>query len=117
MVLSVLAPCRDLRLVQLHGHGLRRLGLARGELIDCGARHYPRTRSWAEALYRSDSGLDGLAWVSRQHDRSLALVLFGGRVERSELEVVEAPMPLAWGPGFDQVQKAADAAGIVVLVE
>ncbi len=116
LMLSTLAAHRDLRLAQLHGHGLGRLGLARADLIDCEADHYRRTRRWAEAIYRCQARPDGLVWVSRQHDSSLAIVLFGDRVDRAELEVVEPPLPIAWGPGLEEVQRAAEEAGILVIV-
>jgi RES domain len=40
MVVSTLAARRDLCLAQLHGHGLRRLGLTRRDLIDSEADGY-----------------------------------------------------------------------------
>lgn len=116
LMVSTLAPRRDLRLVQLHGLGLRRLRVARVELIETQTGDYPRARRWAEALHRCDARPDGLAWVARQHDTSLAVVLFGDRVERAELEVVEPPLPLAWGPGLERVQQAAEAADILLIV-
>jgi hypothetical protein len=115
MLFSVLAPARDLTLVQLHGYGLRRLGVTRAELIDCDADHYASTVVWAAALHAHGEEIDGLAWVSRQHDDSVALVLFGDRVARRDLLVMEPPLPLYVGPGFEEVQRAAEAAGIAVL--
>ena len=115
LLLSTLAPRRDLRLAQLHGHGLRRVGVSRNELIECEAAGYARTRRWAEALHRCPAEPDGLIWVSRQHDTSRAVVLFGDRVDRDNLEVSQPPVPLAWGPGLDRVHEAAEAAGILVI--
>lgn len=116
LVVSTLAAGRDLRLAQLHGHGLRRLQVSRGELIEVEAADDPRTRRWAEALHRCGARPDGLVWVSRLHDTSLAVVLFGDRVAREELEVVEAPLPLAWGPGLEKVRQAAEAADILLTI-
>ena len=115
LMVSTVAPPRDLRLAQLHGHGLRRLGLARRELIDCPAVHYPKIRPWAAAFHDCEARVDGMTWVSRQHDTSLALVLFGDRVARDQLKVIEPPLPLAWGPGLDHVQRAAEASGIQII--
>lgn len=115
MVVSGLIVNRDLALVQLYGYGLRRLEVSRAELIESEADQYGQTAAWAQALHAHDKKPDGLVWVSRQYDASLALVLFGDRVSRGRLEVVEAPLPLYLGPGFDEVQKAADAAGITIL--
>ena len=87
--LSVLAPERDLLLAALHGHGLRRLGVTRRGLIDTEASHYRRTAAWAAALHAAPVAFDGLEWVSRQHDVSRAVVLFGDRVAAGELALRE----------------------------
>jgi len=113
MVLSTLSARRDLRLARLHGHGLRRLEVGRRELLDSEADGYSATRLWAQALHRCQ--VDGLVWVSRLHDTSRALILFGDRVDRRDLEVVEAPLPLFFPPGFLEVQRAAEESGITVL--
>jgi hypothetical protein len=42
-------------------------------------------------------------------------MLFGDRVERRDLQVAEAPVPLLVGRGFEQVQAAAEAAGITIV--
>jgi len=117
MMLSTLGATRDLTLVQLHGHGLGRLGVSREELIDCAAREYPRTVAWAAALHAQLRGADGLVWVSRRFDTSFSLVLFGDRVERGDLEVVNPPVPLYLGAGFGEIQRVAGLAGVALLVE
>ncbi len=116
LLLSSLTPGRDLTLAQLHGYGLGRLGVTRAELIDSAAEHYQQTAAWARALHQGHSHLDGLIWVSRQHDDARAVVLFGDRLGRRELSVDSPPLPLYFGRGFDAVQEAAEKAGIVVLL-
>lgn len=115
MVVSTLAARRPLRLAQLHGYGLRRLGIGRRDLLESEAVAYPATRLWAQALHQSDETLDGLVWVSRQYDTSLALVLFGDRVRRAELEIAESPLPLHLGPGWSWIARSAEKAGITLL--
>jgi len=115
LVVSTIAVKRVLRLAQLHTNGLRRLQVSRAELIDGGSRSYPATVLWAQALHRCREDLDGLVWVSRLHDTSRALVLFGGRVSRADLEVVEPPLPLFGGRGFRKVRQAAEEAGITLV--
>lgn len=114
-VISVVAPRRDLKLVQLHGFGLRRLELSRTDLLESDLSQHERTSSWARALHDWSEEVQGLVWVSRQHDTSLALVLFGDRVQRKDLEVVKAPLPLAKGVGLKKVRWAAELAGITIL--
>lgn len=115
LLASVIAARRSLKLAQLHGFGLGRLGLRRVDLIETEAEEYPSTARWAAALHACAERFDGLVWISRQHDTSRAVVLFGDRIERRDLELVEAPMPLYLGPGYLRVQEAADAAGIAVI--
>lgn len=114
-LLSTLAVERDLTLAQLHGYGLSRIGVTRSELIEVGSDHYGETVAWARALHACDRRIDGLVWVSRQHDDAYALVLFGDRVARRELVVVEPPLPLYQGPGYQAVQSAAERAGIKIV--
>jgi hypothetical protein len=115
LMLSTLASTRDLRLIELKGHGLRKLGLKRSQLIDTDSDQYDTTRRWAETLFALEKTSDGLIWMSRQHDESEAIVLFGNRVARSALQVIEAPRPL-YPPsaGWLEVLRAADAADITI---
>jgi hypothetical protein len=115
LVVSTLASQRVLRLAQLHTTGLRRLQVSRAELIDSGSGSYPATLLWAQALHRCRDDLDGLVWVSRLHDTSRALMLFGDRVSRADLEVIEPPLPLFAGRGFRKVRQAAEEAGITLV--
>jgi hypothetical protein len=115
MLVSGLAPERDLRLVQLHSYGLGKLGLHRAELIDSEVRHYPRTAAWAAAIHAWREKVDGLVWVSRLHDTTFALILFGDRVARGDLRVVQPPVSIFQGEGFAEVLRAAEQAGIRIL--
>ena len=114
-VVSTLVCNRDLRLAQLFGFGLRRLGITRLRLIEAPERQYPRTAAWARALHTSDEHIDGLIWVSRQNDGTRSVVLFGDRVSASSLRCIDGPSPLKDGPGYDAVIRAADQAGIVIF--
>ena len=114
-VVSTLACQRSLRLVQLFGFGLRRLGISRSNFIETSKRQFSRTAAWAQALHDCDERIDGLVWVSRPNDGTRSLVLFGDRVSNSDLQILGDPLSLSSGPGFDEVQKAADQAGILIL--
>lgn len=82
--ISMIAATRELRLADLTSEGLSRLGVSRLELIESDRVSYPVTAEWARAIHghhHSDGFFfDGLTWVSRQHDTSLCVVLFGDRV-------------------------------------
>lgn len=84
---SMLTLRKDLRLIDLSTIALRKLGISRNRLIDTTKTHYPRTRRWAEALYARFPYAEGLRWTSRQHDRALAIVLFGTRVSSRALRI------------------------------
>jgi hypothetical protein len=116
MLVSTIAARRPLTLIQLHSHGLKRLRLSRVELIEAEARQYARTAAWAAALHAAMEGADGLSWVSWKFDTSFSLVLFGDRVRRVDLEVVEPPVPLFLGAGFAEVERVAELAGITILL-
>ncbi len=117
MMRSTVIPKRELRLVQLHGAGLKKLGVTHAELIESSARQYPRTAAWGQALY--DLGdFDGLVWRSRQFNDSYAVMLWGDRVKRRkdiDVDDANAPLSLFMGTGFDEVQQLADDWHITVV--
>ncbi|MGB2920110.1 MAG: RES family NAD+ phosphorylase [Mycobacterium sp.] len=118
MVMSTIIPVRDLRLAELHGAGLRRLGITHGELIETGASEYPRTAFWGQALYEHTDRFDGLIWRSRQFNDSLALMLWGDRVTRFtdiNPHPGSAPVPLFAGDGFEKVRELAEAVAITIV--
>jgi hypothetical protein len=75
----------NFQLLDLSKVALRGLGIPPRRLIDTTKAHYPVTRSWAEQVYAAHSKVHGFLWSSRQDDRSLAVVLFGSRVQASDL--------------------------------
>ncbi|KJC34188.1 hypothetical protein UB31_38970 [Bradyrhizobium sp. LTSP849] len=93
-VYSQVTPKRDLKLVDLSVTALRKLGIQRGQLIDTEKDEYPNTRVWAEAIHTACPHAKGLCWVSRQDDRTLAIVLFGDRVATANLSAGGAPQDL-----------------------
>ena len=114
---STLQALRSLRLIDLRGFGLTRLGISRRLLIDTDADQYPATRAWAAALYETVSEADGMIWIARHHDLSESLLLFGTRVARRDLEVIASPRPLAPAGTVDSsVLTAATAAGIMITL-
>ncbi|GAA1942366.1 RES family NAD+ phosphorylase [Agromyces allii] len=76
--MSRLVVGRDLRLAELFGTGLRRLGARPSEVTDTDASEYQTTVLWAEAAHRA--GFDGIAYMSRQCNSDRAYVFFGDRV-------------------------------------
>ncbi len=112
--LTRLELMRDVPVADLSGHGLRRLGLTRGQLLDVGAPHYAETARWAEAIHWSSDSLQGMVWVSRQFDVAMALLAFGDRLRDRDLQCGMA-LPLDGARGYRLVQAAAAAAAITVV--
>ena len=78
--LSTIRIDAALSIIDLASVGLRRIGLRRAQVIDTMPSAYPATRATAEHLYRLAPAACGLEWISRQHDRSRSIILFGDRV-------------------------------------
>lgn len=116
MLATTISPLRDLTLIQLRGFGLKKLGVTRAQLIDSDADQYVATRQWASTLHHASTA-DGLIWMSRQHDTSEALVLFGDRVARTAFDVIDPPRSLhPPSPGWLEVLRAAESAGITIVM-
>ena len=115
LFLSRLVSKTDLQLVNLTGLALRRLGVARAQLIEAPERCYRDTARWAEALHQADADAHGLMWVSRQCDTARAVVLFGDRIGASVLRPAEPAEPLHRGRGFERVCEAAGRANVAVI--
>lgn len=110
---SVITPKRDLTLIELFGHGLRRLGVTAEELTSTDSTDYARTVAWAQRLYESVHRADGLVWMSRQFNAAQALMLFGDRIQQTELDG-GMPLELYLGEGLELVSAAANAAEITI---
>ncbi|WP_263356616.1 RES family NAD+ phosphorylase [Acidicapsa ligni] len=85
-VRSVITFKRNLQLIDLGTIALHKLAIKRNQLIDTTKAHYPRTRRWAEALYKQVPKAQGLRWTSRQDDRGHAVLLFGSRIKPTDLD-------------------------------
>ncbi|MGW9551938.1 RES family NAD+ phosphorylase [Citricoccus zhacaiensis] len=74
-ILSTVVVQRPLRLLALHGHGSRKIGTEANSITHTPPSAYASTVPWTEAAH--EAGLDGFCWMSRHHDTSRAVVLFG----------------------------------------
>jgi hypothetical protein len=79
--LSTLTPKRDLRLVDLAGAGLTRIG-ADGRLT---TGSYQIAQAWSQTLYRHPDRVDGLYYCSRYDPSKFCVALYDGRVELADL--------------------------------
>lgn len=86
---------RPLRLAALFAPELKALRLRRSQLIDTSAKWYSKTAAWAAAIHNQYADLEGLVWTSRQCDPERAVLLFGDRVQPSDLEIVASQTDIA----------------------
>jgi hypothetical protein len=93
-VCSTLVFQTDFELLDLSKVALRGLGIPPRQLIDTTKAHYPATRGWAGQMYAAHPHIQGFLWSSRQDDRALAVVLFGSRVNASQLNDAKLSRPL-----------------------
>lgn len=116
-VISEIAPTRPLRLVQLHGYGLQRLGVTHGELIETPAAEYLWTVRWAQALHDAATDADGLVWMSRRFTGRAAILLWAGerRVRRDDLAILAAARPLWEAEGRELALESAMRAGVRLI--
>jgi hypothetical protein len=113
--ISAVTPKRPLAMIELFGHGLRRLGLTAEELTSTDRVDYPRTVAWARRLHETARRADGLVWMSRQFNAAQALMLFGDRAHQEDLESGD-PLELSFGEGLDLVRATAAAAEIIITI-
>lgn len=78
-MLAALRTRRPLNLAKFMGTGLRALGITHQALTSSDMRTYPETVQWAKAAHRA--GFEGVAWMSNRCNDTVAIVLFGDRVE------------------------------------
>jgi RES domain-containing protein len=113
MALTPLEPTRELRLVTLRGHGMRRVGQRQKTLIEPGPRIYAASAPWGQAAYDDLEQPDGMTWVSRQFPDGTAFLLFWDRCG-GEIVQMGPTFPLAFGRGLDLLHAAANAADVVI---
>jgi hypothetical protein len=112
---SQVEPIADLTLADLSVTALRKLGIARVDLIETDKDLYPQTRTWAEALHAQCPDIQGLSWVSRQDDRARAIILFGDRLPPIPLRSVAPSQDIVGDPTiYAQLVDLADAIGVKI---
>jgi hypothetical protein len=112
---STIAFHVDFRLVDLSRVALRKLGVAPSHLIDTTKARYAETRRWVETLYAQYPKAQGLRWTCRQDDRSQAVVLFGTRVQPSDIAPTGSATPLFEnGAVYDLAKALATDLGVLL---
>lgn len=113
---GALKPSAALHLVDLTTVGLRRLGLARCDVIDSDQVDYPITRQLSAWLYKNKPDAQGICWISRQNDEGRAVVLFQPRLGSLKLAVDTEDEVFTDGPHLDALLTLAERMGANVIV-
>ena len=98
-------------------------GSSRPQLIVSRRASWPLTRQSARALYGDAPYVDGLWWSSRQAPRRDAVMLFrrsrgrSGGVARSDLRVIEPPVPFLAPEGYERLSQVAKSLDVTVLID
>lgn len=111
-----LRPTAALRLIDLTAVGLRRLGLARSDVIDSDPVGYPITRQLGAWLYENKPDAQGICWISRQNDEGRALMLFEPRLGPVGLEVITEGEVFTDGSHLDALLTLAQRMGAGVII-
>lgn len=111
-----LRPSAPLQLVDLTMVGLRRLGLARADVIDSELADYTITRQLSAWLYENKPQAQGICWTSRQFDEGKAVVLFKPRMGSLRLAPKTKDEVFTDGPHLDAVLSLAERLGASVIV-
>lgn len=110
-----LETMRELHLVQLFEPDLKNWNITRSKLIDTLAATYGETVCWAQAIHSAEPSVDGLIWTSRQCDPDLAMILFEGRVNQTEI-TVQNTTPVEGSPSLlESIRQSGHRAGIVIV--
>ncbi len=113
---STIQVTSDLVLADLGTVWLRKLGVAKTELIESDKDQYPDTRKWAEAMHAQRKDIQGLSWMSRQDDRARAVVLFGDRIKPGVLQQTGASRSLLGDPvAHAEVLALARSIGVTIV--
>ena len=75
LVLSEIRTTTSLQVIDRTCTGLRRAGLIRPQVVDTDATAYPITQALARHLYSACPTACGIQWMSKQLDRSRAIML------------------------------------------
>lgn len=113
---SQVKPDADLILADFRNKALRKLGVARSQLIDTEKDQYPITRQWAEAIHKQCPDVQGICWTSRQDDSAQALMVFGDRLKKGDLQPAGASRNLVSdSKAYGEVLALAEQIGVEIV--
>ena len=115
LVLSEIRTTTELQVIDLTSTGLRRVGLARPQVIDTDATAYPATRALAQHLYSNCPSAHGIQWMSRQLDRSRAVMLFADRLLAGSIALAAPSRSVLDSDVEERILDLAEALGMRFL--
>lgn len=88
--LSDLLVSRPLRLASLRAPDLMKWGIRKTALIGSTSAHYKSTAIWAKCIHDQFHYLDGMLWTSNLSDPASSFLIFGDRVDSTDLRIQSA---------------------------
>jgi hypothetical protein len=82
------------RLVNMTTMGLQAAGLKPVDLFESEKGDYPRTRKWALWIWQNMPDAQGLRWMSKRDNQCEVIMLFGDRVNQSDVVDDGSSQPL-----------------------
>ncbi len=110
-----------LRMVDFSAIGLRRIGLDRGDVVDCDSSNYPDTQALGAWVHANTASADpaknvhGIVWTSRQDDSGQAAIFFGDRLTAGVLTALDSGQSLQAGHVEAALMRLANRLGIAVV--
>ena len=111
---STLTTNQDISLALLSKMALRKLGVPPDKLVTSEKSAYGFSRAVAEEIYRLNPGIQGIEWISRQDDKSVAYVLFESRFDTPPLTPTGNSRSLEL-EAFDDVLDVAEQIGVLIV--
>ena len=115
LVLSEIRTTMPLQMIDLTSTGLRRVGLTRPQVVDTDATAYPTTQALARHLYSACPTVCGIQWMSRQLDRSRAVMLFADRVLSGSITLAAPSRSVLDSEVEEQILDLVEALGMRLL--
>lgn len=111
---SFLTTNQEIRVAELTTKALKKLGVAPEVIVTSEASNYRESRAFAENMLSLNPDIQGLRWVSRQHNTEFVYVLFGTRFNGTlPVDVQDSRFLLE--EAYDEVIDLAEEIGVLIV--
>jgi hypothetical protein len=111
---TTLTTNQPIKVVELSTKALRKLGVKPEHLVTSEKSNYEYSRSVAKEIFDKNPDIQGLKWVSRQDNTSIAFMLFGNRFAATPFNILGRGISLI-DEEFKQVIEVAEEIGAYIV--